>query len=438
MTVEIEVLVVGGGPSGLAAAAEAAQNGAEVLLVDEGRITGGSLARLGDEPVILDGRSTSASAVHDSIQAAARAADVTILRKSLVWSVFPDRSVAVVSPGESIDIRPQALVIAPGAVDVLFPFEGWTLPGVLTAKEALNLVFGTQTRLGRNAVIVGAGGRGVPVAMALRSAGQTIAGLAESETLTDAERSTLQEAGIPVFESSRVLAVHGEDYVETIRLSTINGYREFDAETLILATRQFPQIELSSLADCEIRWAPHLAMYVPSRSSNLQSSVPGIFIAGAGGEICGLGTAIAEGRLAGVAVAAFLRRDTAARLRPRVSGLESIRTEERPQVRRGMIASRRLEVEAVKEALANPEMILCRCEEVPVRKIREAINMGARIPGEVKRATRIGMGECQGRNCRFLLSEAMAQITGSAYEDLPPLTYRPPVRPLTIGALVQD
>jgi Fe-S-cluster-containing hydrogenase component 2 len=81
------------------------------------------------------------------------------------------------------------------------------------------------------------------------------------------------------------------------------------------------------------------------------------------------------------------------------------------------------------------DLIVCRCEEVTKSEILQAIREGARTPSEVKRRTRAGMGLCQGTTCRTLISSMLAEETGRSVADVRIATYRPPVRPVELGAL---
>lgn len=81
------------------------------------------------------------------------------------------------------------------------------------------------------------------------------------------------------------------------------------------------------------------------------------------------------------------------------------------------------------------DMLVCRCEEVTVGEIREAIRQGASDVTGIKRRTRAGMGLCQGRTCEKLVQQILRQELGNAPEEIGSGTARPPVRPVTFGAL---
>lgn len=80
-------------------------------------------------------------------------------------------------------------------------------------------------------------------------------------------------------------------------------------------------------------------------------------------------------------------------------------------------------------------MIICRCEEVSEAEILEAYESGADTVDAVKRRTRAGMGLCQGRTCRLLVSRILAKKKGEAVGDQIPPSFRPPVRPIKLGWL---
>jgi len=83
----------------------------------------------------------------------------------------------------------------------------------------------------------------------------------------------------------------------------------------------------------------------------------------------------------------------------------------------------------------NDDLIICRCEEVSEEEILEAYESGADTVDAVKRRTRAGMGLCQGRTCRRLVSRILAKKKGEAMGDQTQPSFRPPVRPIKLGWL---
>lgn len=81
------------------------------------------------------------------------------------------------------------------------------------------------------------------------------------------------------------------------------------------------------------------------------------------------------------------------------------------------------------------DMLVCRCEEVTVGDIKEAIRQGARDVTGVKRRTRAGMGLCQGRTCERLVQQILSSELKILAKETGVSTARPPIRPITFGKL---
>lgn len=81
------------------------------------------------------------------------------------------------------------------------------------------------------------------------------------------------------------------------------------------------------------------------------------------------------------------------------------------------------------------DKLICRCEEVTLKEIKEAIKEGASSVDGVKRITRAGMGLCQGRTCRCLVEDILSKELKKPIDDIPTANIRPPVRTLKLKSL---
>lgn len=81
------------------------------------------------------------------------------------------------------------------------------------------------------------------------------------------------------------------------------------------------------------------------------------------------------------------------------------------------------------------KIIICRCEDITRERLMEIIAEGYETIDEIKRATRAGMGPCQGRTCRQLIAQELSKIYGIPMEEVLMPTFRPPVKPISMGAL---
>lgn len=81
------------------------------------------------------------------------------------------------------------------------------------------------------------------------------------------------------------------------------------------------------------------------------------------------------------------------------------------------------------------QIIICRCEDITRERLMETIADGYETIDEIKRATRAGMGPCQGRTCRQLIAQEISRIYGIPMEEVLMPTFRPPVKPITMGMM---
>ena len=83
----------------------------------------------------------------------------------------------------------------------------------------------------------------------------------------------------------------------------------------------------------------------------------------------------------------------------------------------------------------NNNTLLCRCEDLTRETILKCIEDGYCTIDEIKRVTRAGMGPCQGRTCRMLIAQELSNYYGIPMEEVLMTTFRPPVKPISMGAL---
>lgn len=85
--------------------------------------------------------------------------------------------------------------------------------------------------------------------------------------------------------------------------------------------------------------------------------------------------------------------------------------------------------------MADRDIIICRCEDITRERILQCIADGYETIDEIKRVTRAGMGPCQGRTCRLLIAQELSRAYGVPMEEVLMSTFRPPAKPISMGAL---
>jgi NADPH-dependent 2,4-dienoyl-CoA reductase/sulfur reductase-like enzyme len=453
------LVVVGGGPAGIAAATEAAGAGLRCLLVDEAPSLGGQIYRQLPEPFSAkDPRRLGRDHARGIRLRAALPGCVEVRSGTSVIDIVDGRCVVCAAPdGPAEWVPAERLVIATGAYDRAVPFPGWTLPGVLTAGGAQALLKTMRVRPGDRALVTGTGPLLLVVAGQLHHAGVEVVAVLEAGRsaytagtlarswrrwglLRDGARYRLDliRAGIPVRYHHSVIAAYGDGAVVGAGYAPVDPdtwtpdrtrERRVDVDVLVVGYGFVPNVELCELAGCRTVYATELGGWVPCRDATMQTSVPGVFAAGDGAGVAGALAAVDEGRIAGItaaeqagalspASADLLRRAPLRRLR----SLAPVRAvlDEISYPRPGLAD------------LATGPTAVCRCEQVTRAQVQAAVAEGARDLQAVKLLTRLGMGACQGRTC----APPAALLCGSpaAAGRINP---RPPVKPVTLAALAR-
>jgi len=402
-----QIAVVGAGPAGIAAACAAAELGASVVVLDGGPAPGGQIWRAPTRTARgwLGRLQRSGARFEPGLH---------------VVDVESPRTLVAEREGRAQRIHAERLVLCPGARELFLPFPGWTLPDVVGVGAAQALIHAGLRVRGRRAVVAGTGPLLLPTAAALAGHGARVAVVAEQAPLVRLIRFAAGLVADPTrcleairlrarFASSRyragvfVESARGPDSVAEVTLS--DGRRRWSesCDLLCCAYGLVPNLELPRLVGCTLDAD---SVWVDGDQA---TSVDGVFCAGEPTGIGGAALALAEGEIAGRAAAG--RPGGAPRLRER-------RQRERRFARRlGEAFALRSEL----RHLPGPDTIVCRCEDVPLGRLREEWT-----PRQAKLYTRSGMGSCQGRVCgpalRFLFGWGMDRV-------------RSPVEPAAIRTL---
>src|SRR5262249_36398789 len=373
---------------------------------------------------------------------------------ALVWSIGRDLSIGVSCDGVTRMIRAARVILATGAQERPFPIEGWTLPGVVTAGAAQGLLQSSGPLAeGRHAegrtAIAGTGPLLWLVAAQLLRAGATIEAILDTTPRSN-WRAALRHAGefaaspflaegarlllevrrrVKVVRAVRHLAAHGSSRLSAVAFAGADGRVERLAiEHLLLHQGVVPNVNLAMAAGVRHRWDDVQLCFNPLLDASAESSVPGIAVAGDGAGIAGARAGEERGRLAGIAAVAALNprashpalADVARRLRRHARGRAFLDVLFRPP--------RAFRV-------PDDDVVVCRCEEITARQVREAAALGCQGPNQVKALLRCGMGPCQGRMCGLSVTELLADQHGASPAAVGYYRLRPPVKPIALAEL---
>lgn len=461
---QTEIAVVGAGPAGLAAAIAASRAGARVTLIEEYPRPGGQIYRQIPtsfrlkRPEGLGREYPRAQRLFQSLEGSS----VELLSETLVWGVEDQRTLLLYREGRGAErLHSEALVIAAGAYDRPVAFPGWTLPGVWTAGGAQAMLKGQRVVPGRRVLVAGAGPLLLPVAKALVEAGATVVGVVEATTrlewigqahrmwghwdrVRDAfvyERALLA-AQVPRYFGHGVVRAEGNKTVERATIAAVDGQwrpipgseKSLDVDLLCVGYGFLSSMELPRLLGCRLRFDPAQEQYLPLHGAQMESSVPGVFVAGETTGVGGAELALAEGEVAGLVAARLVGHEPSAELQRELEAAQRLRRHQEGFAR--MLGDLFAMRPGIYE-LAQPDTPLCRCEEVTVGEIVAAIRRGASSTNALKAWTRVGMGPCQGRICGSLIAHLVARETGRPLKEVLDFTPRPPIKPVPLGALAQ-
>ena len=411
-----DVVVIGAGSSGTAAAIAAAKAGSSVLLVDENPVSGALMGN--DVPLYFGGRMTAATqnsermleAIFMSAPAleAAIEAGVEVLLGTTAWGVYrngpgvaslPDQVVGLADGERSWLIGFDRIVLATGARDLALAFPGWNQPGVMGAAALRMLLTRYDAFAGRRVLVLGSHDLALETALLAHNCGLNVAGLVEVRDAPQGSADLVAQvaaAGIAIHCGQAIASTSGG--IDGVEAAVLTSSEVVTCDTICVAVGLVPSIELVD------------AMHGPRALNSAR-----------GGYIpAGEATVSAVGSCAGLA-------DT---------GFDHI--------------AYRMEWMRALSAVSADDTIICQCEEVTradligvqppnylsrpapmcARSLETLLEDGPANPDQIKRLTRAGMGVCQGRRCRDQVAMLLAIEADQPFGTIPLATHRAPVRPL--------
>lgn len=453
-----DVLIIGAGPAGLSAAAVLSNSGLDVVVLDENTRPGGQYYRQSR----LAG-SLPRSVVGPSQEAGRQLIDQInvdrgrVYNDALVWGVEGDNTILYTQGGSSGRIVAKAIILATGAHERVIPFPGWTLPGVMTAGAAQTMLKAQGILPGKRIVVAGTGPFLYPVSTQLAAAGASLEAICEISRdrlwpLRVAQPyrhlqiyreaigylATMRRLGLKVSMGTSVVEAHGDKALREVVIAEFDNdqkevpgtRRRVATDTLLTSFSFVPNVQLARLLECDLRWDQVQKAYFIKTDARLQTSRPGIFLAG---EIVGIGghrVAKAEGALAAGSVLEDLGCQPAGETQAWLREAARLRSAGR-QFASHMLAS--FELKPGVFDLAQPDTIVCRCESVRRSEIDYHAAMWGGAQRPVKQCTRAGMGRCQGRICGFAVSQLVGLHSPPEASVPPPDTARMPIKPIGLA-----
>jgi sarcosine oxidase subunit alpha len=393
-----EVLVIGAGAAGLAAAAEAGEAGASVVLLEQGREAGGHL--LGDV----------SGGMRSGLTRRALESGVRFLADTAAFGVFAGRLVAAAGPDAIYRIRAKHVIFATGAVEQSAVFPGNDLPGVMVSSGVLLLLHRYGVLPGRRAVVLTADNAGYSVAWALKDTGAEV-------TVVDLRTEGGWPEGFPVMSGSTIVAAHGRRRVSAVTVGppgSTSG-QKVSCDLVAIACVQAPSTSLLAQAGGRLAFDDTMQAFLPVEMPDRMHAVGAV--AGARSPEA----AVAQGKIAGLEAAAAL-------------GYEIDRTEQDALRSEATVAGDPV-VLPPEVSAASGKQFACLCMDVTSKELKIAAAEGFDSMELLKRYTTITMGPCQGKACMTASQRLCGRATGRSFAETTPTTSRPPWVPVEMGTL---
>jgi NADPH-dependent 2,4-dienoyl-CoA reductase/sulfur reductase-like enzyme/bacterioferritin-associated ferredoxin len=457
---DCDVVVVGSGIAGIAAARKMADSHLRILLLDENPRAGGQILRSLPKPMKteksyrFDRWIKAGQAVMDHL----RDKKIIFMNRATVLGMDGERELLIEEKGaKTFSIKPRAILFATGARERFLPFKGWTLPGVLSTGAVQILMKSAGIIPSREILIGGAGLFLFTVAYEfVRSRGRVLAVLEQgfmlrkmpSLSLLFSHSSKFAEGSrylgrlilsrVPVRHRTVIVEARGERFLEEVVTARVDhsgrllqgSERVYRTPTLAIGYGFVPNIELPQVAGCALTYDGTLGGWIVKVTNGLETTKENIFAAG---EITGIGGArksLIEGHISGMSILQKLGK------RVEKESLSRLKEERRKHFCFGRYFSGLYEIPDHAIASIADEAVVCRCEDLTMGDIRKAISEGHHTPGAIKKALRLGMGNCQGRICGPILHDVLSLYIDRPRREPPPFSVRTPVKPVRISTLL--
>jgi len=399
-----DVLVIGAGPGGMAAAHAAADTGARVLLVDENAQPGGSLPWSGAK-----------GAGTQLLETVRSHANIELLYSTFAAGYYADRWVALIEPGRMSKVRAGAVVFATGLIEQPAVFRNNDLPGVLTGTAALRLLHRYAIAPGKRVAILTANREGYELARALREKGVEISGLLDlrADAAGDAVGLGAVRPHHGVVPVEALAGRNGAVRALKVDLTQETGAARaatFDCDAVLMSVGFAPASQLLLQAGATLDFHLSSQQHLP------ESMPPGVFAAGRLNGVHDIAARIADGHGAGTAAAAHALGGTPSR-------------SARPQSTRAV--SHAMPVFPHEKGREFVDLD----EDIQVKDLLASVQEGYDSPELMKRFSTLGMGPSQGKQSNLNGARILAQARGRTLADFALTTQRPFYHPVPLKHL---
>ena len=471
------VVIIGGGAGGLAAAERLLGHGLDILLLDENMHLGGQLLRKVEKHY-----PSNLFAKFDPDRAKNRGFDlvkkvtgeeggITILNRVQVLGIS-DGKVLVEMPGTfapgkqgraSIgEFHAEYIILATGVRERYLPFKGWTLPGVISLGAAQILMKSHGVLPGTSTIIGGSSPLMLVLAAELLKNNGKVPVLLDENGFHKKSRflplvkdhwpkliegayytAQMMLHRTPLIQNMRIVEARGSGGFKSVVAAKTDhegkvifgSEKEYRGDTLAVGYGFVPNIELPAQAGIELCFRRDRGGWIVKVNEMLETSLPFIYAVGEITGVAGAKKSMVEGKLAALSILKKMdllgSSATSADFQREVSRLVKI---DRQQQQYGSFLGQFCNVDTEVYKSIPDETIICRCEGITMGEVRKNIELGFDTLGGLKKATRSGMGRCQGRICSPVITDIVTALTGKTPARVGAPHARIPVKNVALGS----
>ncbi len=441
-----DVAVIGAGPCGMAASNEVANAGLSVVLLDEQRMSGDKFHQRG----VPEPSETTGPVLKASIEKR----KITYLSESRMWS-YHRGEVIFGSKNGAESLQAKRMLLATGAIERPMPIPGWTLPGVMSARDA-PIIKKHADSPANDTVLIGSGPLLVEAAVRLLRAGCPPVALIETQTRKDFRKSLkhgfsalsgrrhlqrslamsteLRNANVTRYFGAQNISLLGNRVVESVHFRLGRKLVELPAKRVLLHHGLVPEGYAVKSLGVPQKWCARQNAYIALHNVWGATEIGAVWIAGDAASIGGAQVAALSGRIAGLGLAHDLGVYTRTERDQRASPLLKSR-ELKMKIRPFLDIAYPPFSEAM---LPKDGVTVCRCGAVKARDIRIAVAEGAQRVNQVKSLSGVRGGRKHGRTCEPVVAGVLAHERGVPMDDVSDLWKPCPPEPMTVADLAQN
>ena len=452
-----DTIVIGAGPSGVKAALKCSKKGQKVLIIDSNQNSGGQIYRAPPKSYVKkDNKSLEENLIQIKFSENLKKNNIDTAYNHTVWQVSPGFKINTFNEEGTVEWSSKNLIVATGTYEKIIPFEGWTTPGIIGLAACTIMLKSHQTVPGNKIILSGNGPLLILVAYYVLKFGGKVDAIIDTSSkikwiqsmfsLILNPKNFIQGISwilkiilskVPIYSNSLVTKANKTKNGISVEIQNIknNKIKVLETEVLAIGHGLTPSTDITRLLRVDHLYNELKGGWIPKLDKYFRSSMKGLYITGDGAGISGAIAAEDKGELAAHA----LLKD------------QNIINENEFNNETSKILNRLKRYEIFAKGIAelnftptslikniNDDTILCRCEDITKKDIKNAVSNGAKNLNQIKSWTRFGMGPCQGRTCQYSVAKVASEQLKCNVKDLGYLTGRTPLRPFPLDKAIGD